>query len=130
MAVKIRMTRMGRRHRPFFRINAVDSRTPRDGRILEKLGHYDPLEKDKDKQIVLNTERAQYWLDQGAVPSETVAEIMVKSGMKVAWLDEKQKKREKAKVIARAKGKPFTKAEKKKAAEDKEAAGEKEADSK
>ena len=53
MAVKIRMTRMGRRHRPFFRINVIDSRTPRDGRVLEKLGHYDPLEKETDKQLVL-----------------------------------------------------------------------------
>ena len=51
MSVKIRMTRMGRRHRPFFRINAVESTTPRDGRILEKLGHYDPIEKNAEKQI-------------------------------------------------------------------------------
>ena len=76
MAVKIRMTRMGRRHRPFFRINAVESRTPRDGRILEKLGHYDPLEKDADKQYVLNKERIEFWLGQGAVASDTVAEII------------------------------------------------------
>ena len=53
MSVKIRMTRMGRRHRPFFRINAIDSRAPRDGRILEKLGHYDPILKDVDKQVVI-----------------------------------------------------------------------------
>ena len=59
MAVKLRFTRMGRRHRPFFRINAVDSRTPRNGKILEKLGHYDPIEKDKDKQVVLDLERGQ-----------------------------------------------------------------------
>ena len=57
MAVKIRMMRIGRRHRPFFRINATESRNQRDGRILEKLGHYDPIEKDKDKQVVLNIER-------------------------------------------------------------------------
>ena len=58
MAVKLRMTRMGRRHRPFFRINAVEGRNPRDGRIIEKLGHYDPLVKDKDAQIVIDLERA------------------------------------------------------------------------
>ena len=57
MAVKLRMTRMGRRHRPFFRINAIESRAPRDGRVLEKLGHYDPIEKDQAKQVVLNIER-------------------------------------------------------------------------
>ena len=53
MAVKLRLTRMGRRNRPFFRLNAVDSRTPRDGKIIEKLGHYDPIEKDVTKQIEL-----------------------------------------------------------------------------
>ncbi len=56
MAVKLRLMRMGRRHRPFFRINAVDARTPRDGRILEKLGHYDPIEKDPAKQVVLKAQ--------------------------------------------------------------------------
>ena len=80
MSVKIRMTRMGRRHRPFFRINAVDGRTPRDGRILEKLGHYDPLEKDAEKQIVLNKERVEFWVGQGAVASDTCAEIFKKYG--------------------------------------------------
>ena len=60
MSVKIRMTRIGRRHRPFFRINAIDSRAPRDGRILEKLGHYDPIEKDESKQVILKLERIQY----------------------------------------------------------------------
>ena len=73
MAVKLRMTRMGRRHRPFFRINAVEARTPRDGRILEKLGHYDPIEKDPAKQVVLNRERTEYWLDKAAIPSRTAA---------------------------------------------------------
>ena len=67
MAVKIRMTRMGRRHKPFFRIHAIDSREPRNGNIIEKLGHYDPLVKDPAKQIVLNKDRIDYWLK--AVPS-------------------------------------------------------------
>jgi small subunit ribosomal protein S16 len=75
MAVKIRMTRMGRRHRPFFRINAVEGRNPRDGRILEKLGHYDPLEKDATKQYVLNKERIEYWVGQGADASDTCAQV-------------------------------------------------------
>ena len=57
MAVKIRMTRIGRRHRPFFRINAIESRNPRDGKIIEKLGHYDPLEKDEGKQVVVKGQR-------------------------------------------------------------------------
>ena len=82
MAVKIRMTRIGRRHRPFFRITAIDSRKPRDGKILEKLGHYDPIVKDPEKQLVLNVERVQYWLDKGAIPSDTVSDMLVKKGIK------------------------------------------------
>ncbi len=112
MAVKIRMTRMGRRHRPFFRINAVDSRTPRDGRILEKLGHYDPLEKDKEKQTVLDLGRVKYWLDNGAIPSDSVSEILLRLGVKHKYAEEKQVRRTKAKAQARAKGALFNKAEK------------------
>jgi small subunit ribosomal protein S16 len=112
MAVKIRMTRMGRRHRPFFRINAVDGRTPRDGRILEKLGHYDPIEKDPAKQVVINIERVKHWLDLGAIPSDTVSEILAKCGLKNKHAEAKALRRERAKAQARAKGKFFNKAEK------------------
>jgi small subunit ribosomal protein S16 len=108
MAVKIRLTRMGRRHRPFFRINAVDSRTPRDGKILEKLGHYDPLEKDVAKQIVLQKERVEYWLEKGAVPSDTASEILLRQGIKHKYAEEKTARRAKAKAAARAKGRLFT----------------------
>ena len=111
MAVKLRMTRMGRRHRPFYRINAIESRHPRDGKILEKLGHYDPLVKDPAKQIVLNTERAQYWLDKGAVPSDTVSQILLKHGIKHKYAEEKTARRARARAAAAAKGKPFTKAD-------------------
>jgi small subunit ribosomal protein S16 len=124
MAVKIRMTRMGRRHRPFFRINAMESRNPRDGRILEKLGHYDPLEKDKEKQVVLNLERIKHWLSLGAIPSDTVAQILLKQGIKCKTYEDKLKRKEKAKAIARAKGKPFNKAEKKAAVKKDEPAAE------
>lgn len=112
MAVKIRMARMGRRHRPFYRINAVESKTPRDGRILEKLGHYDPIEKDTSKQVVLNTERIQYWLDQGAVTSDSVAQIFKRHGITCKQYEEKLQRRKRALAIARKQGKPFTKAEK------------------
>jgi small subunit ribosomal protein S16 len=111
MAVKLRMTRMGRRHRPFFRINAVESRTPRDGRVLEKLGHYDPIEKDPAKQIVLDKERAQYWLDKGAIPSDTVSQILLRQGIKHKYAEQQAARRTKAKVVAKAKGKFFTKAQ-------------------
>ena len=111
MAVKIRMTRMGRRHRPFFRINAIDSRTPRDGRVLEKLGHYDPLEKDKDKQIVLDLERVKYWLDNGAIPSDSISDMLLRMGVKHKYAEVKEARRAKAKAQARAKGAFFNKAE-------------------
>ena len=112
MAVKLRMTRIGRRHRPFFRINAVESRTPRDGRILEKLGHYDPIEKDPAKQIVLNRERAEYWLSKGAIPSDTVSQILLRAGLKHKYAEDQAARRAKAKAIAGAKGKLFNKAQK------------------
>ena len=112
MAVKIRMTRMGRRHRPFFRINAIEGRNPRDGRILEKLGHYDPLEKDADKQYVLNKERIEFWIGQGAVASDTCAEIFKKQlDVLSPQFEAKLQRRARAKAIARKLGKPFTEAE-------------------
>ncbi len=126
MSVKIRMTRMGRRHRPFFRINAIDSRAPRDGRILEKLGHYDPILKDVDKQVVIDLERVKFWLDKGAVPSDSVSEILLKLGVKTKHYTEKKQRRARALEIARKQGKPFTKAEKlaaEKAAEEEKVAG-------
>ncbi len=115
MAVKLRMTRMGRRHRPFFRINAIESRNPRDGKIIEKLGHYDPIEKNPDKQIVLNRERIEYWLSVGAVPSDTVSDILAKHGIKNKHYDLRIARRKKAKELSRAKGKPFDLTERKQA---------------
>lgn len=111
MAVRIRMMRLGRRHRPFFRINAMEGRNPRNGRILEKLGHYDPIEKDPEKQVVINLERVQYWLDHGASCSDSINDLLKTKGIVTKAAAEKDKRREKAKAIARKKGKPFTKAE-------------------
>ena len=106
------MTRIGRRHRPFFRINAIESTEPRDGKVLEKLGHYDPIEKDSAKQVVLNKERMQYWLEKGAIPSETVSQILLKEGIKNKYYEQQQARKAKAKAIATSKGKLFTKAQK------------------
>ena len=80
MAVKIRMKQMGRKHRPFYRICAVDSRNPRDGRVIEELGTYDPSVPDADARAVLNGERVAYWLSVGAQPSEKVAVLIKKYG--------------------------------------------------
>ena len=73
--VVLRLKRMGRRHLPFYRINAMDKRAPRDGRVIEQLGWYDPLAKD-DKQLSINIERVDYWLSVGAQPSKTVASLL------------------------------------------------------
>jgi small subunit ribosomal protein S16 len=99
---------MGRRNRPFFRINAMDVRTPRDGKIIERLGHYDPLEKDATKQIVLKRDRIEYWLGQGAIPSDTVSEILLRHGIKHKYAEQKATRRAQARAIAHARGKLFT----------------------
>ncbi len=77
--VKLRLKRMGRRNRAFFRICAFDAREERDGRSIEQLGTYDPMAKDEDKKVVLKRERIEYWLSVGAQPTETVASILKKN---------------------------------------------------
>jgi small subunit ribosomal protein S16 len=75
------MKSMGRRHRPFFRICAMDSRVPRDGRAIEELGHYDPMSRNPETQTVLNVNRIRYWLSVGAQPSEKVHALLRKHGV-------------------------------------------------
>jgi small subunit ribosomal protein S16 len=81
MSVKLRLKRLGRSNGAFFRLNAIDSRSPRDGRVIEELGYYDPRNKDQAKQFVAKLERCRYWLDVGAVPSETVSSLLKKQGV-------------------------------------------------
>ena len=81
MAVKLRLKRMGRTNRAFFRVSAIDSRTSRDGRVIEELGFYDPRAKDPAKQVELKIERCKHWLDVGAIPSETVSSLLKKHGV-------------------------------------------------
>ncbi len=78
MAVRIRMKRMGRRHRPFYRVSVMDSRAPRDGKSIEDIGYYDPMVRDKSARIKLNLDRIDYWLSVGAQPSEKVAALIKK----------------------------------------------------
>lgn len=80
MAVRIRMKKLGRTHRPFYRICAMDSRAPRDGRALEELGHYDPMVPETDARVVLNRERVDYWLSVGAQPTDKVKVLIKKYG--------------------------------------------------
>lgn len=81
MAVKLRLKRFGRRHRPFYRLNAMDSRSPRDSEAIEQLGFYDPLEADEAKAVRLNEQRIRYWLSVGAQPSDTVRSLLRKAGI-------------------------------------------------
>ena len=81
MAVRLRLKRMGRRHRPFYRVAAMDARCKRDGRVIEELGYYDPINKDSEKQLSLKQDRIEYWLSVGALPSETVHGILRRNGM-------------------------------------------------
>ena len=68
--VRIRMKKLGRKHRSFFRIVAIDGRQPRDGRVIEELGTYDPQVKDTDSRVTLKPDRIKYWIGVGAQPSE------------------------------------------------------------
>ncbi|MFO1020826.1 MAG: 30S ribosomal protein S16 [Planctomycetales bacterium] len=78
MAVKIRMKMMGRKHRPFFRICAIDSRKSRDSDPIEELGTYDPMVANKANRVKLNLERVDYWLSVGAIPSDRVKTLIKK----------------------------------------------------
>ena len=72
------MKRLGRKHRPYFRIVAIDSRQPRDGRVIEELGTYDPMVPDTDARATLKPDRIKYWMGVGAKPSEKVSVLFKK----------------------------------------------------
>ena len=78
MAVRIRMKRLGRKHRSYFRIVAIDGKQPRDGRIIEELGSYDPMVHNTDDRVKLKPDRVKYWLSVGAQPSEKVSVLFRK----------------------------------------------------
>lgn len=78
MPVKIRLARHGAKKKPFYRIVAADSEFPRDGRFLEIIGTYDPL--IDPAEVSLKQERVKYWIDQGAIPTTTVKNLLKKEG--------------------------------------------------
>lgn len=90
MAVRIRLKRLGRRHRPFFRVCAMDSHRPRNGKVIEELGYYDPMVKETDARAVLNGQRIDYWLSVGALPTENVKTLIKKYGTNGTHLDEQK----------------------------------------
>jgi small subunit ribosomal protein S16 len=82
MAIKIRLARGGSKKRPFYRIVAADSRMPRDGRYIEKLGTYNPLlPKDSEERVKMDMERVQYWLGQGAQPTDRISRMLEAAGV-------------------------------------------------
>ncbi|MGR3621939.1 30S ribosomal protein S16 [Pseudophaeobacter sp.] len=83
MAIKLRLARGGSKKRPFYRIVAADSRMPRDGRFVEKLGTYNPLlPKDSEERVKMDMERVQYWLGQGAQVTDRVARMLEAAGVR------------------------------------------------
>lgn len=127
MALAMRLTRGGRKNRPFYSIVVADKRMPRDGRFIEKLGSYNPLlGKDDTNRVVLNSERIQYWLGQGAQPSDRVAIFLGKAGLAPA--PAQRNNPNKAQPSEKTKMMKAEKEEKKKAAAD--AAVQAEADAK
>ena len=79
MSVKIRLARHGAKKRPYYRIVVADTESPRDGRYLEAVGSYNPLQDPAE--VTLKADRVKYWIDQGALPSDTVKSILKKEGL-------------------------------------------------
>lgn len=90
MAVKLRLKRMGAKGRPFYRIVAADSRSPRDGKFIEKIGYYNPTEDPSVTKI--DEELAMKWLRNGAIPTDTVRNLFSKEGIMKKFHEEKMKK--------------------------------------
>ncbi len=115
MAMKIRLARGGSKKRPFYAIVASDSRMPRDGRFIEKLGTYNPLlAKDSEDRVKMDMERVQYWLDKGAQPTDRVARFLESAGARAKTERSNPKAAEPGK---KAKERAAARAEKAKAAE-------------
>ncbi len=113
MPLKIRLARAGAKKRPFYRVVVADSRSPRDGRYVEKIGHFDPLKaKDADDRLILDVEKAKAWIAKGATPTDRVARLL--EGLGVGKRDArnnpqkaqpKKKAQERAAAAAEAAGK-------------------------
>ena len=80
MSARIRLKKFGTKKRPYYRIVVMDKRSPRDGKTIEELGYYHPIEKE-DRQIVFDMEKAKAWLDKSATASETVKKLFNKKGL-------------------------------------------------
>lgn len=88
MAVKLRLKRQGAKQRPFYRIVAADSRSPRDGRFIETIGTYNPI--PENYEVKIDEEKALYWLKNGAQPTDTVRSLLSKQGIMAKYADSKK----------------------------------------
>lgn len=104
MALKIRLRQQGRNNRAFYRLVVTDTRSPRDGKYVENLGWYDPLENNEDKQVSLKQDRIQHWLDVGAQFTENARQLVgrtapvIVKNLEQKVMAKKAKNQEKAKV--------------------------------
>lgn len=89
MAVKLRLTRRGRKNSPYYRVVVADSRSPRDGKFIDTIGYYHPLKKDAEEQLSINEEKALEWMNKGATPSDTVRSLLRKQGIMQKFHDAK-----------------------------------------
>ncbi|MDX2185200.1 MAG: 30S ribosomal protein S16 [Gemmatimonadaceae bacterium] len=96
--VRIRLRRIGRKNAPQYRIVVADSRSPRDGKFIEIIGQYDPKRRG-DEAVKLEAERANYWLDNGAQPSDTVRSLLRKAGVLKARHETRQAAKLKAAAV-------------------------------
>jgi len=124
--VRIRLSRMGRKHRPFYRINAIEKRNQRDGKVLENLGWYDPVAREEGKQVSVKEDRIRHWLSVGAQPSDTCKDLFVRAGI----MDAEQRQAELQKRFGKRIEKMKADAEAKKKAEEEAARAEAEAEAK
>ena len=88
MAVKLRLKRMGAKQKPFYRIVAADARSPRDGRFIETVGNYNPV--SKPASVSIDEEKALKWLNNGAIPTDTVRSILSKEGIMTKYAQNKK----------------------------------------
>ncbi|MDK2971537.1 MAG: small subunit ribosomal protein [Candidatus Sumerlaeota bacterium] len=87
--VKIRLTRIGRKKAPYYRVIVADSRRARDGKFIEIIGRYQPLNKNEEQQVVCDADRALYWLHNGAQPTDTVRALLRRQGILKRFHEEK-----------------------------------------
>ena len=109
MAVKIRLKRLGRTHRPYYRICIMDGRSPRDGKAIEEVGTYDPMIPDVDKSVTMKSDRIDYWLSVGAQPTPKVGTLIKKYKGNVP--DKRVEKRKIPKMAERLSAEPRKSAE-------------------